>query len=150
MDEPIVTLSFALPASKAKLLLERLEGIELSAPGEKSGETQVVVPRLRPEDVGILMKGETAELVVKTFVEHGGQLFNKDLATALKMEARPQLTFKPLATLTLRLRKLGYGKNNWYTRERIDGKTFLRLKPEIASLFEHAMQLSETSRKKEE
>ena|SRR5437870_11511267 len=145
MNETLVTLSFTLPVSEAKSLLERIGGPECASPNVVVPSTGTTHLRLKSEDVAMLMKGENAALVVKTFVEHGGRLFNKDLASALNIETRPQLTFKPLATLTLRLRKLRFPDKNWYQRERIDGKTFLRLRPDVADLFERAVRLAQES-----
>src|SRR6267142_853976 len=93
----------------------------------------------------MLISGEKSSLVVRTFIKHGGRLFNKELATALGMQSKPQLTFKPLATITLRLRKMGVPDKDWYQRERVNGNTLLRLRSDVADLFKRAAESAESS-----
>src|SRR5437870_4947721 len=132
----LVELNLTLPRRTARALLEFLESVQ--APGvENPPLIELTTPQA---DLALLTRGEKPGLVVETFVKNNGVLFNRDLATALGTESRPQLTFRPLATITLRLRKMGVPDQAWYKKERIDGKTLLRLRPDVADLFKRAAQ----------
>ena len=60
MNETLVTLSFTLPVSEAKSLLERIGGPECGSPNVVVPSTGTTHLRLKSEDVAMLMKGENA------------------------------------------------------------------------------------------
>jgi len=137
-NDQLIKLNLKLPLRTAKALLEFLESFE-SPQIATSPSMQVTTEQTALE---LLTRGEKPALVVKTFVKHNGVLFNSDLANALDTASKPQLTFRPLATITLRLRKMGVPDQDWYTKERIDGKTLLRLRPDLGELFKRAAQFA--------
>src|SRR5207244_3874235 len=112
-NDHLVQLNLTLPRRTARALLEFLESVQ--APGTA---TPPLMELTTPQaDLELLRRGKSG-LVVKTFVKNNGVLFNRDLAIALGTESRPQLTFRPLATITLRLRKMGVPDQHWYKKER--------------------------------
>src|SRR5437870_3011953 len=133
--EPVIGLNLNLPLSTAKAVLGFLEKLEAPVvPVQRA----IDLAESRGDVAARLMHGDKAAALVREFVRQEGVLLNKELATALGIGSKPQLTFKALATITLRLRKIGVDDSDWYTRDRVNGGTRLRLRPDVLALFKRA------------
>jgi ABC-type transporter Mla subunit MlaD len=92
-----------------------------------------------------LLLNHRIEQLVRFIAAKGGELYNDDLARELGFK-NSAYTSSLLGKITQKLRRIGMqaeGRNgvNWYRKDRVKGRSFLRVRPEVVELFREAIKL---------
>lgn len=88
-----------------------------------------------------LLNGPTEKLV-RFVIGRGREFFNDELAVELGFE-NPAYTSSVLGKVTGKLRRVGvkaegHRHTNWYTTHKVDGRTMLRVRPDVFDFFVRA------------
>jgi hypothetical protein len=144
--ETTVTLTLSLPTSVAQEVLSLIAARGHGSPSQLP-ETSFGVsnPEHSEESRPFLadMLQGNLEKVARFAVERNGRFYNDELAKELEIE--DQFTSAFLGHLTRKLRKLGiqaegHRKKNWYTTNRIAGRTLINLRPDVLEIFIRALK----------
>jgi hypothetical protein len=90
-----------------------------------------------------LLRGSTEKLV-RFVVENGQEFFNDQLAKELEFD-NPAYTSSVLGKITGKLRRVGvkaegHRHMNWYTTHKEQGRTLLRIRPDVLEFFREALE----------
>ena len=128
-----VTLSFTLTTEEAKKVLDALIAIRGKSQESKSAPP----PSPIAKELGFLLHGRTEKLV-RFFVENDGEIYNDQLAR--KLGVGDPTTSAILGKVTQKLRTVGVDAQLWYRKNRMQGRTFLRLRPDVLQLFRESLR----------
>jgi len=142
-----VTLTFEPNTIQAAHILERILEILGGNLAKDDPEPMAPSSSAMGEELALRLRGRT-EQMVRFAVEHGGQVWNDELAAVLGFSGHPAKTAAILGEVTVQLRNVGVGTGRqrggdadapWYQKLRSDGRTLLRIRPDVLGVFQGAV-----------
>ena len=137
-----VTLTLSLSATIAQEVLAFIAARKHSSAPIAQQTSIPSSPATTAKMLASLLHGSHKKLA-RFLVAKQGHFYNHELAK--EMGVIDRLTSTPLGHLTRKLRKVGvsaegHTRNNWYTTNRVSGRTLVNVRPDVLEVLRQAVK----------